>query len=160
MILLLATTAVESFTRMQKRRLAFRLLVPYRTTPAQLREAVARIRDLLREHPGIHPDVVFVFVNDFTDTAFEITVACYTRTVVLAEFLALREEVSLVCLEVLAAIGVEPTVPGRALLLLPDDAETRARLDAEAQALLAARSARAASPPSTDPAIPSDLPAR
>lgn len=78
----LAGSAIENFSRMFKRRISFRISVTYETTPAQMREAVASLRDVLRNRDDIRQDFWLVYFTDFADSAMQIMVYCFTKTTV------------------------------------------------------------------------------
>ncbi|MDY0002456.1 MAG: mechanosensitive ion channel family protein [Polyangia bacterium] len=140
----LAGGAVENFSRMLKRRISFRVGVTYETTPAQMREAVARIRDILRSREDIRQDFWLVYFSDFADSSMEIMVYCFTVTTVWGEFLAVREQLNLAILETLSEIGVELAFPSRAIYMREDDADERTRQSDRCAAMLMERSRMAA----------------
>jgi len=121
----LAGSAIENFSRMFKRRISFRIGVTYETTPDQMREALARVRDVLRNHEDIRQDFWLVYFTDFAGSALEIMVYCFTNTTVWAEFLAVRESLNLQLMQTLGEIGVEFAFPSRAVYMRADDTDMR-----------------------------------
>lgn len=135
----LAGSAIENFSRMFKRRITFRIGVTYETTPDQMREALARVRDVLRNHDDIRQDFWLVYFTDFADSAMEIMVYCFSKTTVWAEFLAVRESLNLQLMQTLEEIGVEFAFPSRALYMRENDSEQRDRHTERCAAMLTER---------------------
>jgi len=135
----LAGSAIENFSRMFKRRISFRIGVTYETTPTQLREAVASLRDVIRSRDDIRQDFWLVYFTDFAASSMEIMVYCFTKTTIWGEFLAVREQLNLQMIEALQAIGVEFAFPSRAVYMREDDAEERQRHSERCAALLQQR---------------------
>jgi MscS family membrane protein len=139
----LAGSAIENFSRMFKRRISFRVGVTYETTPEQMREAVARVRDVLRNHDDIRQDFWLVYFTDFAASAMEIMIYCFSKTTVWAEFLAVRESLNLQVMQALEEIGVEFAFPSQAVYMRADDADERTRHSERCAAMLAERQKRA-----------------
>ena len=138
----LAGSAIENFSRMFKRRISFRIGVTYETTPTQMREATAALRDVLRSREDIRQDFWLVYFTDFADSSMEIMVYCFTKTTVWGEFLAVREQLNLQMIEALQDIGVEFAFPSRAIYMREDDDEARRAHDERCATLLAERERR------------------
>jgi MscS family membrane protein len=135
----LAGSAIENFSRMFKRRISFRIGVTYETTPTQMREALARVRDVLRNHEDIRQDFWLVYFTDFAGSAMEIMIYCFSKTTVWAEFLAVRESLNLQLMEALEEIGVEFAFPSHAVYMRQDDSEERTRHSERCAAMLVER---------------------
>jgi len=135
----LAGSAIENFSRMFKRRISFRIGVTYETTPDQMREALARVRDVLRNHDEIRQDFWLVYFTDFADSALEIMVYCFSKTTVWAEFLAVRESLNLQLMQTLDEIGVEFAFPSRAVYMRQNDNDERLQFNERCAAMLRER---------------------
>lgn len=90
----LSDNALTNFSRMSERRIYWSIAVEYRTSIDQLRE----IRDgieayLIGNDEFLQPEhgSLFVRVNDFSDSAIEILVYCFTKTTDWGEWLEIRE---------------------------------------------------------------------
>jgi len=138
----LAGSPIENFSRMFKRRISFRLAVTYETTPQQMREALARIRDLLSRSEDIRQDFWLVYFTDFADSAMEIMVYCFTHTTVWGDFLAVREKLNLQIVDALEEIGVEFAFPSRAVYMREDDPDERLKHSERCAAILEQRQRR------------------
>jgi MscS family membrane protein len=138
---LVASSNIENWSRMFKRRIYYKLGVTYSTSVSQMKETVERIKDILRNHPEIHQDFWMVNFTDFNDSSMDIMIYCFTKTTVWGEFLAVQEDINLKIMETIEEIGVEVAFPSRSVYMESPDPAEQNRLDQQAQALLAARQA-------------------
>jgi len=113
----IANLPLDNFSRMPKRRIKLSVGVTYATTPAQMREAVQKIRELLRSHPAIDQEFFLVNFTDFGASSLDILVYCFTRTTVWGEYLDAREDVHLRIMELLEGLGLEIAFPSRTVYL-------------------------------------------
>lgn len=113
----LTNLSIDNFSRMPKRRIKFSVGVSYATTPGEMREAVARIRALLREHPAIDQEFLLVNFTDFAASSLDILVYCFTRSTVWGEYLDARQDVCLKIMDILEELGLEIAFPSRTLYL-------------------------------------------
>lgn len=139
----LANDVVENFSRMPVRRVSYTLGVTYATTPSMMQESLERIRELLREHPGVDQNFWLVRFTDFGSSSLDILVMYFTKTVVWDEYLAIREEINLLIMARLAEIGVSVAFPTRSVYVEQQNDEEVARLDAAARKLFEARAEQA-----------------
>ncbi|SDZ77436.1 MscS family membrane protein [Desulfuromusa kysingii] len=113
----LMNMSIDNFSQMPKRRIKLTVGVTYDTTPAQMRQAVSAIRQMLREHPAIHQEFFLVNFTDFGASSLDIMVYCFTTSTVWGEYLDAREDVCLKIMETLAAMGLEIAFPSQTLYL-------------------------------------------
>jgi len=111
----IANEAVTNWTRMEKRRIFFRLGVTYTTPREKLQNCVTRIRDLLENHQEVHPDLIMVRFEQFADSSLDIFIYFFTRTKVWTEFLAIKEEINFKIMEILEEEGVSVAFPSRSV---------------------------------------------
>jgi len=107
--------AVTNWTRMEKRRIFFRLGVTYTTPREKLQNCVNKIRDLLENHPEVHPDLIMVRFEQFADSSLDIFIYFFTKTKVWADFLAIKEEINFKIMEILEEEGVSVAFPSRSI---------------------------------------------
>ncbi|MFO7951535.1 MAG: mechanosensitive ion channel family protein [Bacillota bacterium] len=107
--------AVTNWTRMAKRRIFFRLGVTYTTPREKLQNCVNKIRDLLENHPEVHPDLIMVRFEQFADSSLDIFIYFFTKTKVWTEFLAIKEEINFKIMEILEEEGVSVAFPSRSI---------------------------------------------
>ncbi|MCB9570427.1 MAG: mechanosensitive ion channel family protein [Myxococcales bacterium] len=135
----LANEVVENFSRMPKRRVYFNLGVTYATSPAMMREAVARIEDILRGHAEVDQSFWLVKFTDFGDSALKIMLYYFTDTTDWARYLQIRGDINLMIMDALAELGVGIAFPSQSVYLEQVDREELRRLDARARELHSAR---------------------
>lgn len=113
----LTNLAIDNFSRMPKRRIKMSVGVSYATTPAQMRDAVEKIRTLLRTHPAIDQEFFLVNFTDFGASSLDILVYCFTSTTVWGEYLNAREDICLQIMDILEEMGLEIAFPSRTVYL-------------------------------------------
>ena len=77
----------------------------YETTPDQLRWILVRTRALLDAHPRVDPDTSRVRFSGFGESSLDLELFVYVRTRDANEFLAVREDLCLRVMDIVAAAG-------------------------------------------------------
>jgi MscS family membrane protein len=109
----LAETRTESITARDRIRLSARLGLTYSTTAPQLRRVLAGAEAALRAHPRIWPESVLVRFTDFGDSALQVEVMAWFLTTDWDEFTAIRQELLLRFMEIVAEAGTSLAFPTR-----------------------------------------------
>lgn len=135
----LAGDTIENFSRMPIRRIYINVGVTYSTTPSMMREALARLRDILRTHEGVEQTFWLVKFNDFGDSSLNIMLYFFTDTTNWEEYLSIREDIFLQIMTTLDEIGVGFAFPSRSIYMEKPDPEEIQQLDAKARRLYEAR---------------------
>ncbi|MEZ4451591.1 MAG: mechanosensitive ion channel family protein [Nannocystaceae bacterium] len=135
----LAVAVIENFSRMPTRRVYFNLGVTYATTPAMMRESVARIEDILRTHPDVDQSFWLVKFTDFAASSLDIMIYYFTTTTDWARYLQIRGDINLQIIDRLGDIGVQIAFPSRSIYLEGGDKGELAELDARAREAFASR---------------------
>lgn len=117
----LMNMAIDNYSRMPKRRIKLSVGLTYDTTPKQMRQAVADIKQMLRSHPAIDQDFFLVNFTDFGASSLDIMVYCFTTSTVWTEYLEAREDICLRIMDLLEKIGVEIAFPSQTLYLHQED---------------------------------------
>ncbi|MBW2476464.1 MAG: mechanosensitive ion channel family protein [Deltaproteobacteria bacterium] len=117
----IANMALNNYSRMPKRRIKLTVGVTYDTRPDQMREAVARIRKMLKGHPAIDQEFFLVNFTDFGTSSLDIMVYCFTTTTVWGDYLCAREDVCLQIMDIIADLGLEIAYPSRTVYLHQED---------------------------------------
>ena len=120
---IIANMALDNYSRMPKRRIRLTVGVTYDATPKQMREAVSRIRELLKTHPAIDQDFFLVNFTDFGASSLDIMVYCFTTTTVWGEYLDAREDVCLKIMDTLAELGLDIAFPSTTVYLRQEDSD-------------------------------------
>ena len=111
----LANMNVENISRRRKSLFEAKIGLRTETSSEQLRSVIEDMRALLRAHPKVDPDVARVHLVGFGESSLDIEVDCLLLTDSLGEFLALREELLLNIMDLLARAGVQLATPVRLL---------------------------------------------
>lgn len=107
----LANEAITNWSRMGKRQITFTLRINYNTPKEKLEVCLEKIRNMLKNHPGIHPQTIFVSFDSFGESSLNIFLYFFTRTTVWGEFLAVKEEINLRIMAILEEVGVSIPLP-------------------------------------------------
>jgi MscS family membrane protein len=105
------------------------LSLRYETTPDQLRYALAKLRELLLAHPRVTPDPARVRFGGFGDCSLNVDVFAYVNTQDWNEFLAIREDLHLRMMDIVAESGTGFAFPSRTLYFARDKGLDAARSD-------------------------------
>ena len=117
----LANEPITNWSKMGKRRISFRLTLTYDSPIHNVRNVVKRINDLLRNHPDIHQETIFVTFDDFKENGAELMLYFFTKTTVWGEYLKVKEDVNFKIIEILEDEGVSIAIPSRRLYSEKDD---------------------------------------
>jgi MscS family membrane protein len=96
---------IENFAPRDRVRLLVTLGLRYETTPDQLRHVMAELRKLLLAHPKVLSDPARVRFVGFGASSLDVEIFAYVDTASFDEFLAVREDLYLRFLDVVAASG-------------------------------------------------------
>ncbi|HEY5999513.1 MAG TPA: mechanosensitive ion channel family protein [bacterium] len=118
----LAAIEIENFTVRDRFRIAAKLGVRCETTPQQMRRLVAAIREAFLAHPKVVRDPLVVSFAGFGPSALEIEVSAFVDTRDNEEFLAVREELYLRMMDLVAEAGTAFAFPSQTLYLGRDRA--------------------------------------
>ncbi len=113
----LANEAIKNWSKMGKRRVTYHLGISYLTPREKIQRCVQKIRQMLQEHPEIHPETIFVSFDRFNESSLDIFLYFFTKTTVWGEYLRVKEDCNLRILEILEEEGVNLAFPSRSLYL-------------------------------------------
>ncbi len=108
-----ANLRLENFAERDRIWLRVTLGLRYETTPDQLRHVLVHLRELLYAHPRIDPDPARVRLMGFGAYSLDLEIYAYVRTADYNEFLAVREDVYLRIMDVVAASGTAFAFPSQ-----------------------------------------------
>lgn len=109
--------AINNLSRMTLRRIRFTVGVTYASTPAQLRQAVERIRAMLAAHPALDKESILVRFTEFGASSLDILIQCHTIATEFPAHLEARENICLTIMEILEELGLEIAFPSRTVYL-------------------------------------------
>lgn len=113
----IANEAITNWTRMEKRRVSFHLGVTYSTPREKIQVCVQRIKDLLENHPEVHPGTIFVRFDNFSDSSLDIFIYYFTKSIIWGEFMQIKEGINYKIMEILEDEGVSVAFPSRSLYI-------------------------------------------
>lgn len=112
---ILANEAIKNWSKMGKRRITYHLGISPFTPREKIQRAVQRIREMLQNHPDIHPQTIFVYFERFGESSLDLFLYFFTKTTVWGEYLQVREDCNLKILQILEEEGIELAFPSRRL---------------------------------------------
>ncbi|WP_025270396.1 mechanosensitive ion channel family protein [Hippea sp. KM1] len=114
----IANTAIENFSRRNIRRITYKIGITYSTPKDKVKEAVNRIREMLKNHPHISKDAtLLVYFTEFADSSLNIFIYCFTDTAIWGDYLAIREDVNLRIMEIMEELGIEFAFPSMSVYI-------------------------------------------
>jgi len=125
-----AALHLENFAPRDRIWLHTTLGLRYETTPDQLRHVLVELRALLYAHPRVDPAPARVRLIGFGAYSLDVEVFAYVRTSSFDEFLAVREDLYLRFMDVVAASGTGFAFPSQTLYVASDAGMDHERADA------------------------------
>jgi len=111
----LASEPITNWTKMGKRRITFKLGVPYGTPRAKLKKCVEEIEKMLRQHPDIHQETILVRFDSFGESSLDMFLYFFTQTTNWEEHLRVKEDVNLRIMEILEREEVSLAFPSKSI---------------------------------------------
>lgn len=113
----LANENITNWSQMGKRQITFQLRVTHDTPKENLKNVVTSIEELLKNHPGVHQETIFVKFDQYVENGLGIFLYFFTNTTNWGEFLNIKEEINFAILEILERENVYIAIPSRKLYL-------------------------------------------
>jgi MscS family membrane protein len=110
-----ASMQIENFGKRDRIWLQTTLRLRYETTSDQLRHVLVRVRELLYAHPMVYPDPARVRLVDLGPYALELEIFAYVRTQDYNEFLAVREDIYLRIMDIVAQSATGFALPSQTI---------------------------------------------
>ncbi len=111
----LSNEPITNWSKMGKRRITYYLRLAYGTPRDKIEKIVERIETLLRNHPEIHQETIFVKFDEFNESSLDIFLYFFTKSTVWGEYLTVKEEINLKILDIVEEEGVSFAFPARRL---------------------------------------------
>jgi len=109
----LAKEAIINWSKMGKRRATFELRIALNTPKEKIEKAVFEIKTMLKNHPGVHQDTIFVNLESIGEDSLNIILYFFTITIVWGEFIQVKEDVNYKILQILEEEGINIALPSR-----------------------------------------------
>jgi MscS family membrane protein len=129
-----ASLDLENFTLRDRIWLHPTIGLRYETTPDQLRHVLVQIRQMLYAHPRVDPRPARIRFVNFGAYSLDLEIFAYVQTSDFDEFLAIREDIYLRIMDIVAESGTGFAFPSQTTYLARDQGlDDAKRTAAEAQ---------------------------
>ncbi|KKE79911.1 mechanosensitive ion channel family protein [Bacilli bacterium] len=119
----LANESITNWSKMNKRRITFNLSLDYETSREKMESIIQRIENLLKNHPDIHQETIFVRFDEYKESSLDILLYFFTKTTVWGEYLKVKEEINYQILDIVREEGAEFAYPTRKLYIENDSSD-------------------------------------
>jgi len=113
----LAKSNITNWSKMGRRRASFNLSVTYETKAHQMEALLARIRDMLGAHSGIHSDSIYVNFESFGQNGPQVLIYFFTKATDRKTYLEVVEEVNLKLMHIFDELGVKVAYPSMSVYM-------------------------------------------
>ncbi|TPV97139.1 MAG: mechanosensitive ion channel family protein [Myxococcales bacterium FL481] len=107
----LTTSAINNWSRMNKRRIKLTIGLTYDTSPQRMRDALEALRDCLRRDARIDQGFWLVNFTDLGPSSLDVFVYCFTVTTSWEEYMQTREELLLAFMDAVSQLGLSFAFP-------------------------------------------------
>ncbi len=111
----IANSAVDNFSRRDRRRIKMRIGLTYSTKPEVMQKILSDIRTMLHNHPKIHNDPLFVYFDEFGASSLDLFFYLFTTTAVWEEYLQIREDINLKIIKIVQENGSDFAFPSQSI---------------------------------------------
>jgi MscS family membrane protein len=112
---ILANQPITNCSRMGKRRVRFTLSIDYTGPRCKIEKCLQGIRNMLKEHPGIHQETILVRLETINVNSLDVLVYYFTVATNWEEYLAVKEDVNYRIMDILATENLSLASPGRTI---------------------------------------------
>lgn len=123
----LAEMRLETFAARDRIRLACDIGLVYETSSAQMREVLAALEAVLREHPKIWSEAIVVRFKQLSSSSLDIEVMAWFNTTDWGEFQLIRQDVLLMFMQAVEAAGTSFAFPTQTVHVVGDGAVGQSR---------------------------------
>lgn len=112
-----ANASITNYSAMSKRRIKFYLGLTYSTTPAQMKNILKEMRELLQHDPDIDQTTIFVNFTDYNSSSLDIFCYFFTKSTVWGEYLSVREKINLEFMQIVHNNGASFAFPSQSVYI-------------------------------------------
>ena len=113
-----ASTKIDNFAEMTKRKVTQTIGVTYDTTADQMEHAIKEIKELILTNDDIDDDFILVRFNDFGDSSLNISIIYFTKVIDYDGHLAVKEKINLDIMRKLVELGLSMAFPSRTVYIV------------------------------------------
>lgn len=114
---ILANNPVTNYTQRGMRRIKFTLGVMYKTSAERLDKVIKRIDTMLREHPKVVNETIYVHFTTFNDSSLDILIYCFTDALDYGKYMKVKEEINFNIMDILEQESVSAAFPSTSLYI-------------------------------------------
>lgn len=118
---ILASTNITNFSKVERKKVEFRLGIATNTPSENLEHTIHRLQDYITNKEGVQSDTVVVTFDKFSETSLEILFSYFVSTTIYKEFLAIKEEINLKVIEILREECIEVASPIQKLYVMEQE---------------------------------------
>lgn len=107
----IANDSIINFSKMEKRRVKFKLGLTYNSNSFQIEELTGRIKGLLINNPEIHQNDITVNLTDFGASSLEITISFFTITTECEKYLETQQDIKLKIMKIVEDLNLSIAWP-------------------------------------------------
>ncbi|MBL6970088.1 MAG: mechanosensitive ion channel family protein [Campylobacterales bacterium] len=113
----LANSAIINWSQMGKRRIKMKLGLTYDTDAKTMQTIVSQIKDMLKNHPDIHQDTIYIYFTEFDNSSLNIFCYYFTNTTVWGDYMAVKEDTNLKIMEIIEKNNANFAFPSQSLYI-------------------------------------------
>ncbi|MEG2460288.1 MAG: mechanosensitive ion channel family protein [Clostridia bacterium] len=113
----LSNDSIVNWSQMNKRKVFDEIKIDYCVSAKNLSTCITKIDKMLREHKGVHNDVINVYFEQIADSGFNILIHYFTTATDYSSYLQTKEDVNYKILNILAAENVTIAYPSSSVYL-------------------------------------------
>ncbi len=121
---IIASTSINNFSRMPKRRVKINVGVTYDTTADQMEKLITQLRDFIKNHPQVDKKFFLVDFTDFGASSLDILIYYFTITTDWAKHMQYRQDINLSIMRIIEEMGLSIAFPTRTVYVKPEDDNT------------------------------------
>jgi len=107
----LANEPIINWSKMGKRQVSFYLKIDIHTKKNKLQATISNIKEVLYEHPGVHPETILVSLESLNDSSADILLYFFTKVTDYNGYLQTKEEINYQIITILEEEKVLFSVP-------------------------------------------------
>ncbi|MBU0632035.1 mechanosensitive ion channel family protein [bacterium] len=114
---IVANASIINWSAMTKRRIKFYLSLTYSTTPAQMKNILKEMRELLQNDPDIDQKTIFVNFTDYNSSSLDVFCYFFTKSTVWGEYLSVKERINLEFMQIVHNNGASFAFPSQSIYI-------------------------------------------
>lgn len=122
---ILASSNITNFSKVERKKVEFRLGIAMNTSSEKLEHAIHRLQDYIKNKEAVQSDTVVVTLDKLSETSLELLFSYFVSTTVSKEFLAIKEDINLKVMEILREENIEVASPIQKFYVMEHEDEVK-----------------------------------